>query len=101
MRTLKFELVEWQRVFPQTNGFTTMQMREFKKQYFKGTAFNAAFPLSNYELPQRWILDGTVTTFDGEECEFSWRPDHVLTFSELIQNSAEAMENAIAAEYAK
>lgn len=104
MKTLTFELVEWHKHVPQLNGMTSLQVRNFKKKFFVGSAFNAAFPLSGFELPQRWVLDGTVLTSNGDEYEFSWRPDSTLTFSDLIQNSAvewaQAMEEAANAEEA-
>ena len=96
MKTLEFNLVEWsvaREAMPK--NLTSLQVRNYKKQYFKGKAFDTAFPLSNHELPQRWILDGTVEVESGEEFDFSWRPDNTLTFTDLILNSGEAWADSM------
>lgn len=90
MKTLEFDLIEWHealKVMPK--NFTSLQVRNYKKQYFKGKAFDTAFPMSNFELPQRWTLDGTVEIKNGDQFDFSWRPDGTLTFTDLIKNSGE------------
>ena len=105
MKTLEFDLIQWHEAYKNIpKGFTSLQIRNLKKQYFKGSAFNTAFPLALIEMPQRWILDGVVEIEDGSEYEFSWRPDGILTFTDLIQNSGRAwaakMQEAANAEYA-
>lgn len=89
MRSLKFELVEWQRGWQEFSQIprTSLEVRKFKQKFFKGAAFNAAFPLSNLELPQLWRLKGVVETMSGECFEFEWVPDGRVTFSQLIQAS--------------
>ena len=105
MKKLEFDLIQWHEAYKKIpKGFTSLQMRNLKKEYFKGDAFNTAFPLALIEMPQRWILDGVVEIEDGSEYEFSWRPDGILTFTDLIKNSghawSEKMQEAASAEYA-
>lgn len=105
MKKLEFDLIQWHEAYKKIpKGFTSLQMRNLKKDYFKGDAFNTAFPLALIEMPQRWILDGVVEIEDGSEYEFSWRPDGILTFTDLIKNSSQAwsekMQEAANAEYA-
>lgn len=105
MKKLEFDLIEWHEVYKSIpKNITSLQMRNLKKKYFKGDAFNTAFPLALIEMPQRWILDGVVEIEDGSEYEFEWRPDGVLTFTDLIKNSGEAwakkMQEAANAEFA-
>lgn len=90
MKTLTFDLIQWHTALKEMpRNFTSLQVRNYKKQYFIGNAFNTAFPMSNWELPQRWSLTGTVEVEGGEEFDFAWKPDGTLTFTDLIKNSGE------------
>lgn len=105
MKKLEFDLIEWHEAYKNVpKNITSLQMRNLKKKYFKGDAFNTAFPLALIEMPQRWILDGVVEIEDGSEYEFEWRPDGILTFTDLIKRSevawAEQMQEAANAEFA-
>ena len=57
MKKLEFDLIQWHEAYKKIpKGLTSLQMRNLKKDYFKGDAFNTAFPLALIEMPQRWIF---------------------------------------------
>lgn len=96
MKTLHFDLFQWQlKAIELPNpGSLDAATRKIKMQYFKGSAFDAAFPIAGVEMFRYWKLKST--TYIGDEAyEFTFIPDGSITFSRLMAESIVAWEKAM------
>lgn len=96
IKTLHFDLYQWQLKAQELSNPASLDMvtRNIKKEYFTGSAFDVAFPLSGIEANRYWKLKST--TYIGDEVyEFTFAPDGLITFSRFIVESILAWAKVI------
>lgn len=94
-RELHFNMFEWHHIYNEIKDKSPAYIHAIRKKYFKGGAFNLAFPFMGVESRYAWSLSGVLKTTEGGEYEFDWQPDGILTFTEFMKGSAYTWSNAM------
>lgn len=94
MKTMTFDMQQWhffcvERINRAPKRIPEMQIRFMKKSYFKGDAFPLAFPVKGKEIARHWKLNGVVQLVNGDEYEFCFSSDSLITFSTLLKGAAQ------------